>query len=288
MPLKPSASPSVSVSPICSWPWLWMPMMSPATASSLATRSLAMKVSALASFISFAVRTVAHLHARRVAARADAEEGDAVAVLRVHVGLDLEDEAGERRFGRLHHAHAAVARLRRRRPVDQRLQDLAHAEVVDARAEEHRALLPARKAVEVEGRAGAADQLDVLAQLAISIGKSSSSFGVVEALDQLASPPALLARREAHQLVVQQVDRRRGRLAHAERPGDRRAVDLQHRLDLLEQLERLAHLAVELVDEGDDRRVAQAADLEQLDGLRSTPLAASITITAASTAVSTR
>ena len=42
----------------------------------------------------------------------------------------------------------------------------------------------------------------------------------------------------------------------------------EHRLDLLEQRERLAHFAVHLVDERDDRRVAQAAHLEQLDRLR--------------------
>jgi hypothetical protein len=56
MPLNSSVSPSVSVSPIDSWPWLWMPMISPATASSLATRSLAMKVSTLPSFMSRPVR----------------------------------------------------------------------------------------------------------------------------------------------------------------------------------------------------------------------------------------
>jgi hypothetical protein len=56
MPLNSSVSPSVSVSPIESWPWLWMPMMSPATASSLATRSFAMNVSTLPSFISRPVR----------------------------------------------------------------------------------------------------------------------------------------------------------------------------------------------------------------------------------------
>ena len=39
--------------------------------------------------------------------------------------------------------------------------------------------------------------------------------------------------------------------------------------DLVEQLERVAALAVDLVDEGDDRHVAQAADLEQLARLRS-------------------
>jgi hypothetical protein len=46
--------------------------------------------------------------------------------------------------------------------------------------------------------------------------------------------------------------------------------------------------AVELVDEGQDRHVAQPADLEELAGLLLDPLAASSTITALSTAVSVR
>ncbi len=41
-------------------------------------------------------------------------------------------------------------------------------------------------------------------------------------------------------------------------------VERQRLLDLVEELERIARLAVHLVDEGDDRNVAQAADLEQL------------------------
>jgi hypothetical protein len=45
------------------------------------------------------------------------------------------------------------------------------------------------------------------------------------------------------------------------RPGHRRD-------DLVEELEGILALAVHLVDEGDDRHVAQAADLEQLAGLR--------------------
>ena len=53
-------------------------------------------------------------------------------------------------------------------------------------------------------------------------------------------------------------------------------------------VERLLHLAVHLVDEGEDGRVAGAADLQQRRVCGSTPLAASITISAASTAVSTR
>ena len=36
-------------------------------------------------------------------------------------------------------------------------------------------------------------------------------------------------------------------------------------LDFVEQLDRRAAVAIELVDEGHDRRVAQAADLHELD-----------------------
>ena len=53
-----------------------------------------------------------------------------------------------------------------------------------------------------------------------------------------------------------------------DRPGHRRGVQRQRRGDLVQQLERVAALAVHLVDEGDDRDVAQAADLEQLAGAR--------------------
>ena len=54
------------------------------------------------------------------------------------------------------------------------------------------------------------------------------------------------------------------RAAAADRPGQRRGVERQRLLDLVEQVERIARLAVHLVDEGDDRDVAQPADLEQL------------------------
>jgi len=56
-------------------------------------------------------------------------------------------------------------------------------------------------------------------------------------------------------------------LAHADRPGHRRAVNFQDRFDLIQQFQRLAYLAVHLVDVGDDGGVAQAAHFQQLDGL---------------------
>jgi hypothetical protein len=114
------------------------------------------------------------------------------------------------------------------------------------------------------------DQLDVVAQVGRSRREELRRASGLSrpSMSSRFAAGVLLARLEAHQLVVQQVPDAAEGLAHAERPGDRRAVDLQHRLDLLEQLDRLAHLAVHLVHEGDDRRVAQAADFEQLDGLR--------------------
>ena len=52
------------------------------------------------------------------------------------------------------------------------------------------------------------------------------------------------------------------------RPPDRRRVQLKPAGDVVQQAHRVLGLAVQLVDEGDDRNVAQAADLEQLQRLR--------------------
>src|ERR1051326_2369929 len=47
-------------------------------------------------------------------------------------------------------------------------------------------------------------------------------------------------------------------------PEHRRRIERQRLLDLIDQLERVATLAVELVDEGDDGHIAQPADFEEL------------------------
>jgi len=76
-------------------------------------------------------------------------------------------------------------------------------------------------------------------------------------------------------------------------PEGRGHVERQRLLDLVDEVERVAALAGELADKGDDRHVAQPADLEELAGLLlDAPLgaigAASSTITALSTAVRVR
>jgi hypothetical protein len=80
---------------------------------------------------------------------------------------------------------------------------------------------------------------------------------------------------------------------NADRPRRLGDIERQRLLDLVQQVELVAGLAVELVHKSDDRHVAQAADLEELAGLlRDAPLAplgaAASTMTALSTAVRVR
>jgi hypothetical protein len=78
------------------------------------------------------------LHAALQLARADAHEGDAVAVVGVHVGLDLEDEAGHLRLGGMHMARCRPPGRAAAAQFAERLDQIAHAEIAQRRAEEHR------------------------------------------------------------------------------------------------------------------------------------------------------
>ena len=191
-------------------------------------------------------------------------------MLRIHVGLDLENESRKLRFDRLYDPRSGVARLRRRRPLDQRLQDFLHAEIVDARAEEHRRLTPGQEFGQVERGAGVPDQVDVVPQRGDLVRKELVEPRIGKTLDPLALfriGDALFTRRETQQAFVAQIEHTAKALAHADRPADRRTVDAEHRFDFFQQRQRLADFAIHLVDEGDDRRRAQAADFKQLDRL---------------------
>ena len=69
-------------------------------------------------------------------------------------------------------------------------------------------------------------------------------------------------------LLLAQVHHAVEALAHADRPGEGHDLHAELALDLVHQRQRLLDLAVHLVDEGQDRRVARAADLQQPPRLR--------------------
>ena len=87
-------------------------------------------------------------------------------MFRVHIGLNLEYEAGKRCFGRLYHACAGVPFLWWWRPVEQGLQDFLYAEVVDPGTEENRRLQTGQKIDQIKGAARTADEVDVFTQFA--------------------------------------------------------------------------------------------------------------------------
>src|SRR5690606_4373583 len=209
---------------------------------------------------------VVQFHSGTIAARANAHERDPVAVRGIHVRLDLEDESRERGLERIDATRLGVARQRRRRVLDERVEQLLDAYVVDRGTAEDRRLLAREIARPIERAARAADQLDLFDDPLDGVAEPLSRRvrrDPVDALD-LRQSAAVSAVIEVDPILEQVIET--AKLApHADRPGDGRALDLQHRLDLVEQLERRAPVAVELVDERDDRRRAQTADVHQLD-----------------------
>ena len=79
-----------------------------------------------------------HLKSGLEAAGADAHERDAVPVLGIHVRLNLEHEAGERRVRRIHEPRCGLARRGRRRELHEFAQERLDAEVRQRAGKKHR------------------------------------------------------------------------------------------------------------------------------------------------------
>ncbi len=183
----------------------------------------------------------------------------------IHVRLDLEDEAGHRRLVRGDLALLRHARPRRRGEGGEPVDQVANAEILQRAAEHDRRQMALAKRGEVEGARGGLGERDLLGGgLAIVLRQVVGERRGVEGRHRHQRAVAVDA---ADRAFLQIVDAGEG-APHAERPVQRRGVERQPLLDLLEQLERMPPLAVHLVDEGDDRDVAQPADLEQLERAR--------------------
>ena len=204
-------------------------------------------------------------------ARADAHEGDAVAVGLVHVRLDLEHERGKRRLHRVDHAVGRRARQRRHRHVQEVFQKRLDAEIRQRGAEEHRTEPAGAHLVEIEGIARAVEQLNVLGQL-FALARPDQLVEPVNvrklALDgtDLILAAVKLLKRE--NLAAVAVEHALEVVPAADGPVDRIGADAELVFQLLHELERVAGLAVELIDERKDRDVAHGADLEELARLR--------------------
>ena len=201
----------------------------------------------------------------------DLQERDAVAVVGVHVGVDLEDEARHFRFRRLHDAGFGRSRARRGGYAHEAFEQLAHAEVVDRRTEEYRGQFAPQIGVTVEIVVNALDQLDVRAQLGrefvADLGLQLRR-GEVRDFDGRGVGRELLVGGEEREVFLVEVVYALERGAVRDRERQRPHADVELLFDLVQQVERLLRGAVELVDEDDYRGRAHAADLHQLARLR--------------------
>ena len=124
---------------------------------------------------------------------------------------------------------------------------------------------PSRKACLIEALQALDREMELVERLgALVLGQKRSHARIVGAGD--CDRLGVLAERD--QALAADVVSAGKRAAAADGPVERRGVERQRLLDFVDEIERIARLAVHLVDEGDDRNVAQPADLEELAGAR--------------------
>src|SRR5437868_5631226 len=117
------------------------------------------------------------LHAAPKPPGTEAQERHAVAMVRVHIGLDFEDEAGDLVFRGLDLPRLRLLRPRRRRKATQRLKQAPHAEILQRRPEEDRRHMPTAIDRKIERRGGMAHQLHILLELCAHILRQIGKVG---------------------------------------------------------------------------------------------------------------
>src|SRR5690606_10151758 len=210
------------------------------------------------------------LHAPFEMAGGQAHEGDAVAVLRIHIRLDLEHEARDLGICRRNLALGGWLRTRRGRKLRHSVEQFANPKVVQGRAEVHRGLGTFTIALQVESGTKAARHLHFFAKLGDGVLRQQLvELWIIDAAAGVTLVRTLaLGAFQKDEAVAKQVVAATELPSHADRPGSRAHLERKRLLDFLKQLEGIPRFSVHLVDQGNDRYVAQAADLEELAGLR--------------------
>src|SRR5262249_22918412 len=108
---------------------------------------------------------ILQLHAALEPARAHADKGDAIAMLRVDIGLHLEHKAGDLVFFRRYGARLGWLPPRRRRKIGDAAQEFADAEIIERAAKEYRGQMTLAERLQFELRAQPARHLNLLAQI---------------------------------------------------------------------------------------------------------------------------
>ena len=99
---------------------------------------------------------MAHFHALGVAARAYPDESNSIAVLGVHIGLNLKHKTRKRRLKCVDFATLSGSGQRLWRPLNKVIQHLAYAKVTQCCAEKYRREPSGEKLIMIKLMTGAA------------------------------------------------------------------------------------------------------------------------------------
>ncbi len=195
----------------------------------------------------------------------DADEGDAIPVLRVHVCLDFENEGGKFFRGRIDGMGVAFPWQRRRGELEETVEQELNAEVVSGGAEEHRSEIPGEDFIDIEVRTRAFEEFEFIANLVVSgfidgvFDRLILDAGNVHGCAERAVDRAL----EEVDLLVFPVENTLETRAIAERPIHGKRVDAEDGFQFVEEVEGRPCGAVELVHERENGDSTSAANLEK-------------------------
>ena len=204
-------------------------------------------------------------------ARADTHESDTVMMLRIHICLDLENEAGERRIFRLDGAFQRLSRFRLRRKLEVFLQKWLYAEIRHSRSEEHRCQLPFGDFFRIEGITRFIKKLQIITERIQYFPPDLRNDGFIIDLAgdhfQLLHAMGIVLDEDMAHLRLTVIDARVVTV-HTDRPVHRTGTDAKHIFNVRHQIERILTEMVDLIHEGEDRDPTIRADLEELLRLR--------------------
>ena len=208
-----------------------------------------------------------HLHVRVEMAGDDAHERHAVAVLRIHVRLNLEHETGELDTVRLHLPGAGFASARWRSQLEELPQKRLNPKVGKGRTEEYRRKGPVDHPIVVIRVAGRIEQFNVGHQTI----KRPFPHGVHQGHIVDADNGVIGACRTAITTALEEVHFPLQAVVHAHEnvivehgPGGSETINAKIRLHVLNQLERIFPVTVALIHERENGRPTTFAHLEQL------------------------
>ena len=201
-------------------------------------------------------------------AGADLHESDAGTVVGVHVGMNLEHEAGEAFLVGPHGALDCLDGPGRGGDFHEAVQQFLDAEGIQGRAEEHRSDAGVEIILNVEFRVYAFDKFQVFAQLG-GIGRADGLVDtrVADVVDFHTLRNLLFVGGEEVEAVFVDIVDALEPGADIDGPTEGTDADFQFGFQFVEDVEGVAALAVEFVDENNHGGVAHTAHFHEFAGL---------------------